>query len=76
MSTELTPNDVRFFHSYAHSTITLDLSDLGTQTDADGTSFKVITDGSHWYIIGGVVFGGEDAIGTGFELTTTTDVDD
>ncbi len=60
----------------AHSTITLDLSDLGTQTDADGTSFKVITDGSHWYIIGGVVFGGEDAIGTGFELTTTTDVDD
>ena len=60
----------------AHSTITLDLSDVGTKTDADGTSFTVVSDGTHWYIMGGIVFGGEDAIGTGFELTAGTDVDD
>ena len=59
-----------------HSTLTFDISDTGTKTHLDGTSFEVVSDGSHWYLIGGLMYGGEDAFGTGFEATAGTDVDD
>ena len=60
----------------AHSSITLDISDAGTKTDLDGTTIHVICDGSHWYLIGGVLYGGEDASGTGWEPAAGTAYDD
>ena len=60
----------------AHSSITLDISDTGTKTDLDGTTIHVICDGTHWYLIGGVLYGGEDASGTGWEPGAGTTVDD
>ena len=60
----------------AHSAITLDISDAGTKTDLDGTTIHVICDGSHWYLIGGVLYGGEDASGTGWEPAAGTAYDD
>jgi hypothetical protein len=60
----------------AGSTLTFDISDLTTKTDLNGTSFSLISDGTHYYILGGLLSGGEDAIGTGVEVTATTDVDD
>jgi hypothetical protein len=59
-----------------HSTLTFDISDTATKTHLDGTSFQVISDGSHWYLLGGMMYGGEDAFGTGFEASAGTDVDD
>ena len=60
----------------AHSTLTFDISDVGTKTDLDGTSFSLVSDGTHYYILGGLMSGGEDAIGTGVEVAAGTDVDD
>ena len=60
----------------AGSTLTFDVSDVTTKTDLDGTSFSLISDGTHYYILGGLLSGGEDAIGTGVEVSATTDVDD
>ncbi len=60
----------------AGSTITLDISDTTTKTDLDGTSFTIVSDGTHYYMLGGVMYGGEDAFGTGFEVSANTDVDD
>ena len=58
------------------STLTFDVSDVGTAAHLIGTSFSVVADGSHWYVIGGLNYGGEDASGTGFEPTANTDADD
>ena len=60
----------------AGSTLTFDISDVNTKTDLDGTSFSLISDGTHYYILGGLMSGGEDAIGTGVEIGANTDVDD
>tara|TARA_R110001583_G_scaffold41108_7_gene130885 strand:+ start:9353 stop:9916 length:564 start_codon:yes stop_codon:yes gene_type:complete len=58
------------------STIVFDVSDVGTPAHLIGTSFSVVADGSHWYVIGGLNYGGEDASGTGFEPAAGTDADD
>lgn len=60
----------------AGSTLLFDISDVATKTDLDGTSFSLISDGTHYYILGGLMSGGEDAIGTGVEASAGTDVDD
>ena len=60
----------------AGSTLKFDVSDVTTKTDLDGTSFSLISDGAHYYILGGLLSGGEDAIGTGVEASANTDVDD
>jgi len=61
----------------AGSTLTFDIGDVSTKTDLDGTSFSLISDGTHYYILGGLMFGGEDAIGTdGISIAAGTDVDD
>ena len=58
------------------STLVFDISDVGTKAHLIGTSFSVVADGSHWYVIGGLNYGGEDASGTGFEPAAGTDADD
>ena len=58
------------------STIVFDVSDVGTKAHLIGTSFGVVADGTHWYVIGGLNYGGEDASGTGFEPAAGTDADD
>ena len=60
----------------AASTLTFDVSDVGTPAHLDGTSFSLISDGSHYFILGGLMSGGEDAIGVGVESAAGTDVDD
>lgn len=62
--------------TFSGSTLVLDISDTGTKTDLDGTSFTLVSDGTHYYALGGIVYGGEDASGTGFEPAANTDVDD
>ena len=62
--------------TFSASTLVLDISDTGTKTDLDGTSFTLVSDGSHYYTLGGLTYGGEDASGTGFEPAAGTDVDD
>ena len=59
----------------AGSTLTFDIGDVTDKTHLDGTSFTLISDGTHYYMLGGLVSGGEDAIGTGVEMTADTDVD-
>ena len=59
-----------------HSTLTFDIGDTATKPHLHGTSFEVVSDGSHWFLIGGLMYGGEDTFGTGFEASAGTDVDD
>lgn len=62
--------------TFDSSTLVFDVSDTGTKADLIGSSFTCVGDGNHWYVIGGLVYGGEDASGTGFEPAANTDADD
>ena len=54
-----------------HSKITYDISDASTKAHIAGSSFRCVSDGTDWYLIGGLSYGGEDAVGTGLELSAT-----